>query len=177
MWGAAAAAEVAASVASSDDVWSMALVTGVSAVLAVRKGDLDRADLLARECLAVKGRTDALVLRGDLHRWLAEVAGLRGDVDGQRRLLGEALTSCREGEHRTFGALTQYTLAALGEPQPAEVRVGRVKGCVSVAHHHRRPMCPSRVECVRPERILGCGYSASLAGCCPATLKGARAWW
>lgn len=111
--GAAAAIEEAASVTSPSDAVSMALVAGVRAVVAARAGEHDRARSLAKECLEVVDRTDGPVLRGDLRRWLAEVPGLRGDVDEQRLLLSEALASYREKEHLTLAAHTERALAAL----------------------------------------------------------------
>jgi class 3 adenylate cyclase/tetratricopeptide (TPR) repeat protein len=111
--GAAATIEEAATVTSPHDVMSVAVVSGVQAVLAARAGEHDLARSLADKCVATIGPTDLLAVRGDLHRLLAQVPALRGDVDDQRRLLTEALAEYREKEHLTFAARTERELAAL----------------------------------------------------------------
>lgn len=111
---AAATIDEAVTVTSPHDAQSVALMTGVRAVLMARAGKYDRASSLTEHCLAVLDPMDMLVLRGDLYRWLAEVPALRGEVGEQRRLLSEALASYREKEHLAHAVRTERAMADLG---------------------------------------------------------------
>ncbi|MEP6817865.1 MAG: adenylate/guanylate cyclase domain-containing protein [Marmoricola sp.] len=110
---AGAVLEEAARHTSAYDAMSVSLVATCRAVLASRAGDHERAQAEMTASLAAVDSTDQLVQRADARRWLSEVARRGDDVDGERRLLLEALDLYRRKGHVPLTSLTERKLAEL----------------------------------------------------------------
>ena len=99
--------------ASTDDFASQVGWRGVRAeVLAVR-GELDRAERLAREGVAIAEPGDYIDLRGDMWMDLAEVLTVRGSTDA-RDALEQALALYERKGNLVSAARARGRLAELG---------------------------------------------------------------
>jgi len=77
--------------ADPDDLSSQMIWRGVRARALAGRGELDAAEALAREAVAIAARTDELIDHGDALLALAEVLERRGDADGAQQAAKEAL--------------------------------------------------------------------------------------
>jgi class 3 adenylate cyclase len=110
--------EEAASYTSPYDAASVSALATCRAILAVRVGDVDRADELADEALRVADGTQEVWNQADLRRWLSEVPRAAGDVELERRLLSEAAERYRRKEIRSYDAEIAARLAELDAAAP-----------------------------------------------------------
>jgi tetratricopeptide (TPR) repeat protein len=82
---------LSAETASADDLASQFIWRGVRARVLARRGELERAELLAREAVALAATTDFLSLRGETLLDMAEVLRLAGDDAASASAVEEAL--------------------------------------------------------------------------------------
>jgi hypothetical protein len=107
--------EEAASHTSPYDAASVSDLAACRAILAVRCGDLDRADELADEALTVVDRTHELWHQADMRRWLSVVPRATGDRDRERRMLREAQQMYARKEIRSYDPEIAARLAELDQ--------------------------------------------------------------
>jgi tetratricopeptide (TPR) repeat protein len=73
--------EIAEGIAAADDVLTHLMLRDVRAKILARRGDLDEAERLSREALALANTTDSLSFIADMHVTLAEVLAAAGRLD------------------------------------------------------------------------------------------------
>ena len=98
--------------ASRDDLASQTTWRGVRARVFARRGEIERAQQLAREAVAIADRTDFLVWRGEVLLDFAEVHRLAGDSASFVRAANDAL---RLFEAKGHLVLAERTRALLSE--------------------------------------------------------------
>ncbi|HZQ02764.1 MAG TPA: tetratricopeptide repeat protein [Gaiellaceae bacterium] len=95
-----------------DDVDPQVRMRSVRARILARRGELDAAERLARDAVALAARTDYLVLHGNALLALADVLRRAGAEDGAAAALREALALFERKEHVPLTERTRALLAA-----------------------------------------------------------------
>jgi class 3 adenylate cyclase/tetratricopeptide (TPR) repeat protein len=104
--------------ASRDDLASQTTWRGVRARVLARRGDLEQAEQLAREAVAIAERTDFLVWRGEAFLDLAAVLRRRGDSAAVEPSV-EALRLFEAKGHVVLAKVTRSTLEEAAVDPPA----------------------------------------------------------
>lgn len=99
-----------------DDVDPQVRMRSVRARILARRGELDAAERLARDAVALAARTDYLVLHGNALLALADVLRRAGAEDGAAAALREALALFERKENVP---LTERTRALVAQAAPA----------------------------------------------------------
>jgi predicted ATPase len=83
--------EISEEAAAADDVWSQILWRCARARTRAQRGDLDQAEVLAREGLGLAMETEIVLLQGEAFETLAHVLRLRADADAAAEALRQAV--------------------------------------------------------------------------------------
>jgi tetratricopeptide (TPR) repeat protein len=103
--------------AASDDVYSQVLLRAARGKALGRLGDLEQAEALCREAVALAAESDALYVHGDALMDLAEVVALAGKAEEADAALEEALGLYERKGVTVMAARARERLAELRSPR------------------------------------------------------------
>jgi tetratricopeptide (TPR) repeat protein len=109
-------------VAAADDVWSQVPWRSARAKALAQRGELDQAEALAREAVALAGRTEFVTMHGDALLDLGEVLRFAGRTDEAAEVAEHAARLFREKGNVVSAERADMFLAELG-PVPHRPRL------------------------------------------------------